>query len=315
LIFGRVVRSSQFSGFSQNQLLQFIMMSETSMVVATVGLYVSRGSATAAISDLKLGSGGAIIVPSSVFLPSPAATLGVARIGPDSFHSKRITSILIPRHVQILCSSCFLFCKSLSSISFETDSELTRIESNAFADSSIQSITIPRHVQILCSSCFSACKSLSSISFETDSELTRIESKAFFCCSSLKSITIPQNVEFVDGSAFTNIYNISVSIASNNLHFVVKSHFILDSSNTKLIRYFGTESNIFIPRHVQILCSSCFSSCKLLSSISFETHSKLTRIEARVCWNTNIFLVVVPRSTSFIAGDAFPRCCTVTLAE
>jgi hypothetical protein len=32
-----------------------------------------------------------------------------------------------------------------------------------------------------------------------------------------------------------------------------------------LIRYFGTESNIFIPRHTQILCSECFSHCKSLS--------------------------------------------------
>jgi hypothetical protein len=43
-----------------------------------------------------------------------------------------LKSISIPRRVQILCSECFSNCYSLSSISFEIDSELTRIESKAF---------------------------------------------------------------------------------------------------------------------------------------------------------------------------------------
>jgi hypothetical protein len=83
-----------------------------------------------------------------------------------------LKSITIPRHVQILCSYCFWHCNSLSSISFETESELTRIESYAFYScSSLKSITIPRHVQILCSEWFSSCNSLSSISFEAESKL------------------------------------------------------------------------------------------------------------------------------------------------
>jgi hypothetical protein len=53
----------------------------------------------------------------------------------------------------------------------------------------------------------------------------------------------------------------------------VKSDFVLDSSNTQLIRYFGNKSNIIIPRHVQILRSKCFSHCKSLSSISFGVDS------------------------------------------
>jgi hypothetical protein len=172
---------------------------------------------------------------------------------------------------------------------------------------------IPRHVQILCSFCFSCCYSLSSISFESDSELTRIESDTF-THPSLKSITIPKNVQFIHGSAFLNYSNISISIASNNLHFVVKSDFILDSSNTQLIRYFGKKSNITIPCHVQILSSSCFSHCNSLSSISFGTGSELARLEAGAFAGTRLSFVVVPESTSFIAGAAFPHDCAVTSA-
>jgi hypothetical protein len=194
----QVVQSGQFSGLSQNQALNFVGMSEASLVVTGVRFRICRGSATATVLDLDLDLSDGIIVPSSVFVPSRAAALGVTRIDPLAFGGRRIKSMVILRHVQILCPSCFSSCESLSSISFETDSELTRIESDAFSFCpSLKSFTIPHHVQILCSGCFSSCSSLSSISFETDSELTRIESKVFCCCSSLKSITIPRHVQIL----------------------------------------------------------------------------------------------------------------------
>jgi hypothetical protein len=78
----------------------------------------------------------------------------------------------IPNSIEILT---FSKCKNrdcLSSIVFESNSRLTRIESNAFASSSLQSIVIPSPVRILGSKCFSSCKSLLSISFESNSQLT-----------------------------------------------------------------------------------------------------------------------------------------------
>jgi hypothetical protein len=105
--------------------------------------------------------------------------------------------VSISRQSQILCLSCFAHCESLSSVSFEIDSELIGIESNAFLSSSEpKSITIPRHVQILCSGCFSHCEPLSSSSFERDSELKRIESKTFYS-SFLKSITIRYRLQLL----------------------------------------------------------------------------------------------------------------------
>jgi hypothetical protein len=117
--------------------------------------------------------------------------------------------IIIPRHVQILCSSCFLYCKSFSSISFETDSELACIESYAFCDSFVKSITIPGHVQILYSSCFRYCPSFSSISSETDSQLTRVESHSFSSCFFLTSITIPRHVQILCLACFSSCTSLS----------------------------------------------------------------------------------------------------------
>jgi hypothetical protein len=158
---------------------------------------------------LELGSGSGIIVPSSVFFPSPAAALGVTRINPDVFQSRRITSILILRHIQVLGSSCFSNCELLLSISFEADSELRRIESNAFLSCSyLKSIIIPCHVQIICSSCCVHCDSLSSISFESDSVyrieciflwlVSRINHNSSYCSNSLFIMLCRLHITFIN---------------------------------------------------------------------------------------------------------------------
>jgi predicted transcriptional regulator len=258
----------------------------------------------------KFDFGENTVVPSSAFFPSLATTLGITRIGGGAFRDTLIIFITIPRHVQILCSACFVSCKSLSSIVFENESELTRIETNAFwSCSSLKSITIPRHVQILCSACFFSCKSLSSISFENESELTRIESIAFWSCSSLKSITIPQYVDALDGSAFSGIPDILISIDSNNLHFVVESDLIFDSSKSRLTRYFGHGSNVDIPCYVQIVCSECFSYSESLSSILFENESELTRIESdafHCC--SSLKSITIPRHVQIFCSGCFSHC-------
>jgi hypothetical protein len=79
-------------------------MLEVSLVVANIQFRVSPGSAAATGSDLDLGSSGDIIIPSSIFFSSPTAAPRVTRIDRPAFQSTQITSILIPRHVQIICS-------------------------------------------------------------------------------------------------------------------------------------------------------------------------------------------------------------------
>jgi hypothetical protein len=64
------------------------------------------------------------------------------------------SNIEIPRDIEILGSSCFFHCESLSSISFESNSHLNQIESEAFRESSLKSIEIPRSVVFIDGSAF-----------------------------------------------------------------------------------------------------------------------------------------------------------------
>jgi hypothetical protein len=83
-------------------------MSETSLVVASIGLCVSRGSAS--VSGLSQGLSNDIKVPSSVFILLLAATLGVSQICDHADKEEPIRSITISHHVQVLCSKYFSSC-------------------------------------------------------------------------------------------------------------------------------------------------------------------------------------------------------------
>jgi hypothetical protein len=58
---------------------------------------------------------------------------------------------MIPNNVEIVGSKCFSHCQSLSSITFESNSHLTRIESEAFHRLSLQSISIPSTILFIAS--------------------------------------------------------------------------------------------------------------------------------------------------------------------
>jgi hypothetical protein len=66
----------------------------------------------------------------------------------------------------------------------------------------------------------------------------------------------------------------------------------------------GLES-VVIPSNVEILGSKCFSACESLLSISFESHSRLTRIESEVFSRTSLQSIVISRNPEFSDSTDF----------
>jgi hypothetical protein len=176
----------------------------------------------------------------------------------------RSSSIEIGMNIEILGSHCFSSCDSLSSITFESNSCLTRIESSAFSFSSLESILIPNNVEILGSKCFSYCQLLSSITFESNSHLARIESEAFYG-SSLESILIPQNVEILGSKCFSYCRSFS------SITFESDSHLARIESEAFS---FSSLQSIAIPRNVQFIDGSAFVGVTL-SSIIIESGNEM----------------------------------------
>jgi hypothetical protein len=166
---------------------------------------------------------------------------------------------------------------------------------------------IPRNVEVLRSTCFSYCKSLASITFELNSCLPRIELEAF-SSSSLQSILIPGSVQFIDGSAFISDSFRFISIESGNEYFVVENDFLIDIVNHKLIRDFSNSPSVQIGYDIEIVDSSCFSDSKSLSSITFESNSRLTQIESKAFSNSSLQSILIPRNGEILGSNCFSSC-------
>jgi hypothetical protein len=74
------------------------------------------------------------------------------RIEKSAFRGSGLTSILIPSSVVVLGKGSFSECKSLESVTFESDSRLERIEESVFCESGLKSIEIPSSFVVLCES-------------------------------------------------------------------------------------------------------------------------------------------------------------------
>jgi hypothetical protein len=220
---------------------------------------------------------------------------------------------VIPSSVEILGSSCFQECKSLSSISFESNSRLLRIGSNAFAYSSLQSIVIPSQVQSIDGSAFCGVNLLNCLSecdnprfiFDQTFLLNVIDHRLIRNLSGLSHITIPCDIEILGSSCFASCRSLSsISFESNSRLMRIESNAFSHSSLQSIV----------IPSNVEILASSCFYKCESFSSISFESNSRLRRIESQACYGCH-FSIVLPSTVVFVAYDAHPDLSQLSLSD
>ena len=119
------------------------------------------------------------------------------------FASRDIDHIAVPSFIRTIGTSSFSCCRSIDSITFSEDSQLTYIEKEAFSGSSLSGISIPPHVRRIGENSFFCCKKLKNCFFSDDSELEVIGKKAF-SDSVIQSISIPSSVREIYESAFQN---------------------------------------------------------------------------------------------------------------
>jgi hypothetical protein len=126
------------------------------------------------------------------------------------------------------------------------------------------------------------------------------------------SIVIPRTVEIVDGSAFSDCKGLLILIEEGSEHLAVDGYFLQSFDRSILIRYFGLEDIVYIPRTVEIIGSSYFSYCSSLSSVLIESDSLLRRIESEAFSATKLRSICLPGDVQFVAASAFPPFCKVS---
>ena len=127
-----------------------------------------------------------------------------------TFQYADIKSITIPASVTNIGTNTFQYCRNLTSITFDRDSQLKTIGAGAFMGCfGLTSITIPSGVTEIGGAAFQSCSNLTSIVFESGSQLKTIGEEAFSDCSKLTSITIPSGVTEIGDAAFQGCSNLT----------------------------------------------------------------------------------------------------------
>ena len=114
---------------------------------------------------------------------------GVETIGPYSFETSALTSLVIPSSVKTIGESAF-YLSALTSI--EIGEAVETIEAMAFFSSALTSIVIPESVETIGEATFSQSSALTTVTFEGESAPT-IGKGIFAFCDNLTSILVPAN--------------------------------------------------------------------------------------------------------------------------
>jgi hypothetical protein len=108
----------------------------------------------------------------------------------------------------------------------------------------------------------------------------------------------------IDGSAFAHTGRARITVEEGNPYFRVSGDFLLGFDGTSLIRYFGSDSTVTVPRDVEILGTGCFCDHHSLCSLLFESGSNLKCVEANAFSGfSGLKSIVIPRSIQELRKD------------
>ena len=234
------------------------------------------------------------------------------------FSGCNIVSIKIPASVETIKSGAFAGCRSLTTISFEKNSNLKDIQSGlaaelesptsdvlrytyygAFADcSSLTSIEIPASVETIGPTAFLRCHSLAKVTFEKGSKLKEISGTCYFGAKRspatywhgvfsdcpITSIEIPASVERIQECAFKGCSQLaSVTFEKGSkLKTIGGRYYQYNKDNCRYIAFGAFTgcpiTSIEIPASVESIEECAFQDCSQLASVTFEKGSKLKTI-------------------------------------
>lgn len=204
--------------------------------------------------------------------PIPNTTTEIAY---RAFQHSAITSINIPKNVTLISTEAFKDSKSLSTVTFESNSSLKAIGQSAFRLCPIVNITLPASLDTLGVTSFSQCTSLKTVTIESGSQLKVICPEAFEGCADLESFTFA-NTSVLDSIGYRAF------------------------ADTKLAAF-------TIPSTVKTIGESAFNGCRQLAKVTFpaDNVSVLYTIGAGAFANSAFTLTRIPSSVKTIGREAF----------
>ena len=251
-------------------------------------------------------------------------------IGEEMFYQSDLRSVVIPTNVTTVGYSAFKRCSSLTTVTFEKESQLKTIGGDyyyggAFSDcTALTSIEIPASVETIGNTAFSDCSSLATVTFEKGSRLKTIGNNAYYRCTSLTSIEIPASVETIEKKAFMHCS----SLATVTFEKGSQLKTIAGDSYDGAFSDCTALTSIEIPASVETIEATAFSDCSQLATVTFEKGSQLKTIGGGYSSSSHfgtysdyygafsdcssLTSIEIPASVETIEATAFKRCSKLT---
>ena len=246
-------------------------------------------------------------------------------IGEEMFYQSDLRSVVIPTNVTTVGYSAFKRCSSLTTVTFEKESQLKTIGGDyyygAFSDcTALTSIEIPASVETIGNTAFSDCSSLATVTFEKGSRLKTIGNNAYYRCTSLTSIEIPASVETIEKKAFMHCS----SLATVTFEKGSQLKTIAGDSYDGAFSDCTALTSIEIPASVETIEATAFKRCSKLATVTFEKGSQLKTIGGGYSSSSHfgtysdyygafsdcssLTSIEIPASVETIEATAFKRC-------
>jgi hypothetical protein len=201
------------------------------------------------------------------FLIQRHPSISIIRYFGDNSH------IVIHASIEIIGSSCFESCRSITQVDFDSPSRVRLIRRRAFRFcTQLGLICVPSSVECLRPECFQDCRDLCAVTFAPGSNLRKLPRAAFDDCYRLRQLIIPTSIEVVGRGCFTSCERLaSVTFESpSNLKRIEDCAF----------RECARLKSLAIPSSVEFVGDLCFENCGRLTDFTIESPSHLVELRS-----------------------------------
>lgn len=241
-------------------------------------------------------------------------------IGNYAFYGLKLTSVYIPKGVELIGDYAFQSNKNLTSVTFAADNEkLTTIGQYAFADCAITSVHLPKNVETIGQYAFAMSSTYTKVSPISEvilsEKLTSIGDYAF-AKSQITSITFPATLKTIGKYAFSYSFLESVTFNSATDENG-KTTTALTSIGDYAFYYDWRLTRIQLPASVTTIGANAFDGCVSLATVQFESidgKASLNKVGDNAFAHTSIASFAFPETSNTITlGKAlFDGCLDLT---